>query len=157
MEKLIPFTLNDLAKITDHRIGEIKFGEKMLIVPKGANAAEYLQKSKADYVLLGIPEDIGVRANFGRAGTATAWESAIRSISNLQHNRFGKGSCLLVLGEIDIGREMKEADTLDYRNQDDRKQLYTLVEKVDKIVSHFIALIVRAGKTPIVIGGGHNN
>ena len=30
MEKLITFSINDLAKITNHRSGEIKFGEKML-------------------------------------------------------------------------------------------------------------------------------
>ena len=34
MEKLIVFTVNDLAKITNHRSGEIKFGEKMLTIPK---------------------------------------------------------------------------------------------------------------------------
>ena len=37
MEKLIPFTSNDLAKITNHRSGEIKFGEKMFTIPKGIN------------------------------------------------------------------------------------------------------------------------
>ena len=37
MEKLIPFTINDLAKVTNHRSGEIKFGEKMIIIPKGVD------------------------------------------------------------------------------------------------------------------------
>jgi formiminoglutamase len=34
MEKLVPFTVNDLAKVTNFRSGEVKFGEKMLTVPK---------------------------------------------------------------------------------------------------------------------------
>lgn len=66
MEKLIPFTVNDLAKVTNHRSGEIKFGEKMIVIPKGADKIKFLQESEAKYVLLGIPEDIGVRANYGR-------------------------------------------------------------------------------------------
>ena len=34
MENLVPFTSIDLGKITSHRSGEIKFGEKMLTIPK---------------------------------------------------------------------------------------------------------------------------
>ena len=36
-------------------------------------------------------------------------------------------------------------------------KLSQLVEKIDKEVSHIIFNIVKAGKIPIVIGGGHNN
>ena len=95
MEKLIPFTKSDLAKVTSFRNGEIKFGEKMHTVPKDADIEEFLVSCEAKYVLFGIPEDIGVRANFGRPGAATAWESAIKSLANIQHNRFVKATELL--------------------------------------------------------------
>jgi formiminoglutamase len=36
-----------------------------------------LQNSEAKYVIIGIPEDIGIRANFGRPGPS-AWETAIK-------------------------------------------------------------------------------
>ena len=93
MEKLIPFTLSDLAKITNFRSGEIKFGEKMFTVPKDINIEHFLQNCEAPYVLFGIPEDIGIRANYGRPGAASAWESAIKSIANIQHNRFRHFGC----------------------------------------------------------------
>lgn len=157
MDKLIPFHINDLAKITNHRSGELKFGEKMFTVPKGADVAQFLKECKAPYVLLGIPEDIGVRANFGRPGAASAWESAIRSIANIQHNRFCKGSQLLVLGTLDVAEEMEAAKQLDFHNINHRQQFNKLVESVDKEVAHIISIIVRAGKMPIIIGGGHNN
>ncbi len=112
MEKILPFTTNDLAKITNHRSGEIKFGEKMLTVPKGTDPLSFLKTCEAKYVLLGIPEDIGVRANFGRPGAASAWDSAIKSIANIQHNRFCKGSQILVLGQINVQDEMKEVEHL---------------------------------------------
>jgi formiminoglutamase len=157
MEKLIPFTINDLAKVTSHRSGEIKFGEKMLTIPKGVDPAVYLPTCDAKYVLFGIPEDIGVRANFGRPGTASAWECAIASIANIQHNRFCKGNQILVLGRLNVREEMKEVEHLDFNDIDDRSKLNQLVEKIDKEVSHIIFTIIKAGKTPIVIGGGHNN
>ncbi|MWB93225.1 arginase [Flavobacterium sp. GA093] len=157
MEKLIPFTVNDLAKVTNHRSGELKFGEKMITVPKGADLIQFLKNSEAKYVLLGIPEDIGIRANYGRPGAASAWESAIKSIANIQHNRFCKGSQIIVLGQINVKDEMRDVENLDFNDIDDRSKLSQLVEKIDKEVSHILFNIIKAGKTPIIIGGGHNN
>lgn len=157
MEKLIPYTIHDLAKATNHRSGEIKFGEKMLTVPKDVSSAAFIAECDAKYVLFGIPEDIGVRANFGRPGAASAWKSAIKAIANIQHNRFCKGASLLVLGTLDVSEEMESVKNLDFQNISDRKLLSTSVEKIDKEVSHIISMIVKAGKIPIVIGGGHNN
>lgn len=157
MERIIPFTMTDLAKVTNHRSGEVKFGEKMLTIPKGENCMTFLKNCEAKYVLLGIPEDVGIRANFGRPGAASAWQSAISSIANIQHNRFCKGSQIVVLGKIDISKEMEEAKDLDFHQTADRKLLSSLVERIDKEVVHVITSIIKCGKTPIIIGGGHNN
>lgn len=157
MENIVKFTETDLSKYTSHRSGEIKFGERILTIPKEEKTFEYLKSAEADFVLLGVPEDLGVRANFGRPGADTAWEAAIKAIVNLQHNKFCKGNRLLILGHIDVSGIMKEAEALDVTVKEDRKQLSHLVEKVDKEVSHIVAKIISAGKTPIIIGGGHNN
>ncbi len=157
MEKLVPFRQSDLAKVTNFRSGEIKFGEKMLTVPKGIDPETFMKSCDAPYVLFGIPEDIGVRANYGRPGTASAWESSIKSIVNIQHNRFCKGNRILVLGSLDVKQEMEEVVGLDFNLIDDRAKLSSLVERIDKEVAHIIFTIVKSGKTPIIIGGGHNN
>jgi len=157
MEKLIPFTVHDLARVTNFRSGEVKFGEKMLTIPKDADVTAFLKESEAQFVLFGIPEDIGVRANFGRPGAASAWESTIKSIANIQHNRFCKGSQILILGQLDVAEEMKSVENLDFNSMEERQLLSKAVEKVDKEVSHIIFTIVKAGKIPIIIGGGHNN
>jgi formiminoglutamase len=157
MEKLIPFTAHDLAKYTNHRSGEVKFGEKMLTVPKGESIEKFLESATAPYVLLGIPEDIGVRANFGRPGAASAWESAIKAIANTQHNRFCKGDQFMVLGALDVAAEMESVENLDFRNTAHRKIFGEAVTKIDKEVCHIVSTIVKAGKIPVVIGGGHNN
>src|SRR5690242_18359362 len=145
MDKFLPFTINDLAKVTNHRSGEIKFGEKMLTVPQGANPISYIKNTEAKYVLLGIPEDIGIRANFGRPGAASAWNEAIKSIANIQHNRFCKGNQIIVLGQINVSEEMKEVENLDFNNIDDRVKLSQLVKKIDKDVSHIMFSIVKLG------------
>lgn len=157
MENLIPFSASDLAKITNHRSGEIKFGEKMFTIPRDSDTSKYLIECEAKYVLFGIPEDIGVRANFGRPGTHSAWASALAGIANIQHNRFCKGSRILVLGQLNVAEEMRKAAELDYQKAEDRLLLSKLVEKLDKEVTHIICTIVKAGKIPIIIGGGHNN
>lgn len=157
MEKLIPFTVHDLARVTNFRSGEVKFGEKMLTIPKDADVTAFLKDSEAQFVLFGIPEDIGVRANHGRPGAASAWESTIKSIANIQHNRFCKGSQILILGQLNVAEEMKSVENLDFNIMEERQLLSKAVEKIDKEVSHIIFTIVKAGKIPIVIGGGHNN
>lgn len=157
MEKLIPFTVTDLAKVTNHRSGEIKFGERMITIPKDENPIDFIKNSEAQYVLFGIPEDVGVRANFGRPGAASAWKSAISSIANIQHNRFCKGNQIIILGTLDVKEEMEAAQDLDFQKTADRKELSLLVEKIDKEVTHIISTIVKCCKIPIIIGGGHNN
>lgn len=157
MENFIPLTALELGKITNHRSGEVKFGEKMITPPKDIRIEQFIKDCKARFILFGIPEDIGVRANFGRPGTANAWENSLKSIANIQHNKFCKGSQILALGKIDVTNEMAEAQDLDFHNAEDRKRFSTLVEKIDKEVSHLIFTIVKAGKIPIIIGGGHNN
>lgn len=157
MENLIRFKQSDLAKITNFRNGEVKFGEKMITIPKEENITDFIAICEAKYVILGIPEDVGIRANLGRSGAHSAWESAIQSIANIQHNRFCKGNSVLILGQVDVSQEMDLAKKLDQNNADDRKQLFKIVEQIDKEVSHIIFSIIKSGKTPIIIGGGHNN
>jgi formiminoglutamase len=157
MENISLLSQNELAKITNHRSGEIKFGEKIITIPKDADVLDFISKSDAKFVLLGIPEDIGVRANLGRAGAATAYESALQSLANIQHNKFCKGSDLIILGHLNVAEEMKKAQNLSLSTKENRKELFKLVEKLDIEVSHIIHQICSTGKIPIIVGGGHNN
>lgn len=157
MEAIIPFYTEDVAKITNHRSGEIKFGEKMITLPKNEDIFTFLKNAPAPFVLFGIPEDIGVKANFGRTGTASAFFDAIKSLANMQHNKFYKANNLIVLGYLDVEKEMQEAANLDPYDKDQRKILFDLVSKIDKNISHIVCSIIKAKKIPILVGGGHNN
>ena len=157
MENIIRFTEADLLKYTHQRSGEIKFGERVQTIPSQTSVFEAIKLSDAEFVLLGIPEDVGVRANNGRAGAALAWESAVSTIVNLQHNKFCKGSRMLILGRIDVAESQQLAETIDQSTKEGRRELSAIVEKIDKDVAYIICQIVKAGKIPIIIGGGQNN
>lgn len=157
MENLLRFSVSDLAQITNFRSGEVKFGEKIVLIPNDQPVIEFLKSCESQFVLFGIPEDIGIRANYGRPGANSAWENALKSIANIQHNKFCKGSQIIILGQLNVISEMEQVQTLDYNVLDDRKKMNQLVVKIDKEVAHIITQIIKIGKIPIVIGGGHNN
>ncbi|HUH52288.1 MAG TPA: formimidoylglutamase [Flavobacterium sp.] len=157
MENLIRLTPDQLSEITSYRKGEIKFGERIQTIPENTTVVDYLAATQAQFVLFGIPEDIGIRANFGRSGTITAFHNALGAIANIQHNRFCKGSNLLILGQIATESYLERAKNLNPAIKEDLKQLYKIVTEIDKEVTHLVSLIVKSGKIPIAIGGGHNN
>ncbi len=157
MDHLKIFTNTDLAQLTNYRSGESKFGEKVQIVPVEQTVGEFLSSNDAEFVLFGIPEDIGVRANGGRKGAASCWKDTVKSTLNIQHNKYCKGSNLIILGYLDFTKEMQHAENLDINHLEERTQMYNLVSLIDKEVCHLVSLIVKSGKIPIIIGGGHNN
>ncbi len=132
------------------REGETKLGENVKVVSPEKWDRE-LHASSAKYVLLGIPEDIGVRANHGVGGAHTAWEPALKALLNIQSTDLFSGEELLVLGAFDFNDWMEESKDMGV------DQLRVMVEQIDEVVAPVIQLIVAAGKKPIVIGGGHNN
>lgn len=135
------------------RAGETKFGEKVSFV----KSLEDLKNHAAKYVLLGIPEDIGVRANFGNPGTSKAWEAALGSLLNIQHNHLTNAENVILLGEIDCETQMKQAESISKEEIHYAEELGGLVSQIDDKISLVIKAIVEAGKFPIIIGGGHNN
>lgn len=143
MDSLKIYTQSDVLALVNKREGEIKLGEKVQIISDLSD----LNSSSAKFVLLGIPEDIGVRANFGVGGTKTVFNAALKALLNIQSNSFLHGDELLVLGHFEI-EEPTQTNLEALRNK---------VSEIDSLVAPIIQKIVAAGKVPIVIGGGHNN
>ena len=142
-----------LSQYLSLRKGETKLGEKIQFL----GASEEVSKSNAKFVIFGIPEDIGVRANYGKPGTSTAWNAFLSAFLNVQQNRFLDSGKILLLGEIDTSEEMKKASHIDESDPNYHQKLGDLTEKVDEKVSAVVKEIISEGKIPIIIGGGHNN
>jgi len=153
MEGFKLYNEKSISKYLNPRQGETKFGEKITFIQD----FESLEKSSAKYVLFGIPEDIGVRANLGRAGASQAWETCLKSLLNIQANQYTKPEKVILLGEVDCIALMEKAANIDIQDQNYIQKLGDLVLKIDEVTSAVVKKIIAAGKIPIIIGGGHNN
>lgn len=155
MDSLKIYSQSDIDSLIIYRDGETKLGERVDIYrhcegdssSTAAISLNGLKDSQSKFVLLGIPEDIGIRANAGIAGASTTWRPALMAFLNIQSNRFLNGKEILVLGHFEI--EEPEDSAFD--------SLRDKVAEIDNLVYPVIEKIVAAGKIPIVIGGGHNN
>ena len=145
MSALKVYSPDFLLSLTSLRDGETKAGQKFQTL--SGNDLSLIAKSTAKFVLFGIPEDIGVRANFGIAGASEMWETALKKLCNVQHNDYFDAANILVFGEIEVDDFMKQAE-----NAPDEK-LRELTAEMDERVAPVIESIVKAGKEAIVIGG----
>ncbi|MCC6840619.1 MAG: formimidoylglutamase [Flavobacteriales bacterium] len=130
---------DELSSMVSYRSGETKLGEVL--------AADWRDEA-CRYVLLGICEDIGPRANNGLAGARNGWDAFLPNFLNLQANRFITPGSVHVLGRIDPADPDAELDQATLRER---------VEELDEFVLRTVLPVMQAGKVPVVIGGGHNN
>lgn len=153
MDYIIHYTREDLLSHTATRNGEVKAGEVIPVL----DPSIALKNSATTYVIIGIPEDVGVRANHGRQGAAEAWTAFLKSYCNIQATEKTNIIDALVLGEIDCRLEMEESLSLDITMSGHDKKLGALVARIDEKVATVVGQCILAGKIPIIIGGGHNN
>jgi formiminoglutamase len=149
------FTKQDLLSLTRLRRFETKLGEEIEVL--SANDLDGLKELKASYVIFGIPEDIGVKANMGLPGTNTAWVSFLDYFLNIQSNDFLQGENLAIIGNFDFS-DVNDLIEHNASNNDEKIEAYRhAVNTVDEEVEKLAKYITSAGKIPICIGGGHNN
>lgn len=147
------YSPQQIAALTSVRQGETKLGERLHILSDLSD----LSTSSSRFVLLGLPEDVGVRANLGIGGTHTAWEQALKALLNIQNTPILTGTEISLLGYLDFSQEMALADQCDLKTEQGLNQIRKLVAQIDGCVCSLILQIVEAEKVPIIIGGGHNN
>jgi formiminoglutamase len=151
------FSRHDLLSLTRLRKFETKLGERIQTVREGAELVSALSQLSSKYIVVGIPEDIGVLANGGISGTGTAWLSFLNSFLNIQSNDFLEGAELALLGSFGFG-DIQYLIERNAHNAEEKIEAYRhAVNAIDEEVEDLIKAIVVAGKIPVVIGGGHNN
>ncbi|MBC7696631.1 MAG: formimidoylglutamase [Burkholderiales bacterium] len=156
MKLLERYYKKDIDQLTRKRTNEVKIGEDVVIL-QTENWEVELLNSSCKFVLLGIPEDIGVKANYGRGGAHTAWKPALDSFLSQQSNEFLNGNNICVLGHVFVDDVMEKSNSLEAKKKNDMEELRKLVSVIDQRVSEIISKIIHCRKIPIVVGGGHNN
>ncbi|MDY2588254.1 formimidoylglutamase [Winogradskyella aquimaris] len=155
MQNLTVFTSKDRDTLLKPRKGESKFGEHVQLISNLTTIYDDIVNLDVDYVIFGICEDIGVYANYGQTGTYKAWEATIKVLLNIQSNQATKANRVLILGHLDYSEIRDLVNKKPSKKNIAKARAY--VEDIDKDVTYVVASIVKAGKIPIVIGGGHNN
>jgi formiminoglutamase len=147
----------EVLAFTKIRKFETKLGERIRCISPGSNIEEALHQPSIKYVLFGIPEDIGVKANNGMGGADSAWEPFLKSFLNIQSNDFLDGNEVLLLGQFDFS-EIANLIDQNADNYDEKLAAYRrAVSIIDDAVEQLMHVITQNKKMPIVIGGGHNN
>ena len=152
------YTKQDLLNQTRLRRYETKLGEKLRVVDDPQKLAEFLSATSAKYVLFGIPESIGIQANFGIGGAETAWPSFLHSFVNIQSTDKFTGEEIILPGFFDFSEVMRMIDSHS-KSPDEKVDAcrHAVANIIDDEVEELVKIIVTAGKIPVVIGGGHNN
>lgn len=153
MDEFIFFTSEKIKPYLKSHNDGILLGDRL----KTAQSFEALTDSEVHYVLLGVPEDIGGRANFGKTGTEQAWNAFLSAFLNVQVNQHISPERCLLLGEVNCELWMEEVAKIDANTPDGGQRIGKWVKKIDGVVSKIVSRIVSAGKVPVVVGGGQNN
>lgn len=157
MDKLVLFNNTNLNKLLNKRVGESKFGEHIQILTSISHIYEQLITLDVTHVIIGLPEDVGVCANYGKPGISKSWEATLKMLLNIESNEFTIANKVLILGHLDFTKEMLKVSQLDQNKKQGIHKARKIVSKIDKHVTYIVQQIVSAGKIPIIIGGGHNN
>lgn len=158
--KLNIYSESDIAPFFSPREGEQKIGQSLFFINTQVDFNQALNDAAQfgiKYVLVGIPEDIGPRANCGNGGSELGWQAFLSRFLNMQANRFFASEQILLLGEIDVASIQTQSTNLDARSTQDLSKLRQLCSEIDDAVEPVLTAIFNAGLEPIVIGGGHNN
>ncbi len=151
------YTKQHILSLTKVRRFETKLGERIRCIAPASNIEEAIQQPSVKYILFGIPEDIGVKANYGIGGADTLWQSFLNTFLNIQSNDFLDGSEILILGHFDFS-SLKTVIENTIENEDEKIEAYRkAVNTIDTEVEQLMHIITQNNKMPIVIGGGHNN
>ncbi len=153
----VAYKKEDILQLTHIRRFETKLGERVQTLPENDNLETALAASSAKYVVFGIPEDIGVKANNGKGGADSAWMPFLSSFLNIQSNDFLSGDEILILGHFDF---VALQVLIENNASNDEEKLVAYrhaVNGIDDQVENLVKIITSLKKIPVIIGGGHNN
>lgn len=154
------YTHSDIAPLINHRPLETKVGEALTLLPLADQLSDRLAQARAlgaRFALLGVPEDIGPRANMGRGGANEGWQAFLQRFLNLQSHPGFDCRQLALVGALGLSDLQCQSEQLCNQRPEQLQQLRAMVERIDEQLAPVVAAIANAGLVPIVIGGGHNN
>lgn len=151
--------VSDIQSYKNKRDNERHVADDVFLPDPAKTIKENLTSAKANgvkFVIVGIPEDIGPRANCGKGGCKHGWQQFLPVFFNQQSNQFFDWSQVMLLGSVEVDDLQKQSN---HAVISDHKlvSLRELVGRLDERVTEVLTPIFAEGFHVIVIGGGHNN
>lgn len=141
------FTKDVIETKTSLREGEEKLGQVIHYWnDQLSDFGEWLKEFKGKFVIIGVKESIGPKANMGKSGAELGFDSFINSFLNIQNNRYISSEQISLGGYIEVSSSNSDISALKEE-----------VASLDFHVCEIAKSIFQNNKIPIVIGGGHNN
>ncbi|MDE3236770.1 MAG: arginase family protein [Bacteroidota bacterium] len=157
MKHLRIYNKQDVLSVTAIRRFETRLGERIQVAANASNLEDAIKTSSAKFVLVGVPEDIGVKANGGIGGADSAWLSFLQAFLNVQSNDFLDGNEILLIGHFDFS-DIEQLIEKNAHDPEEKLQAFRhAVNTIDDEVEQLVHIITQNKKLPLVIGGGHNN
>ncbi len=155
---MVPLSESEVRALTTCRAGEVRVGQVIPFLGSEGSRERWQEAHRAGarFALLGIPEDLGPRANLGRPGADGAWEAFLAAFLNQQANHFLPTEQVLLAGKVHV-QDIQEASHGLGSEPEALEALRDLCAALDGRVAPVVEEIVAAGLIPIVVGGGHNN
>lgn len=159
------YSRDEIARMYSPRAGEVRNAQAVSILESGKysslDSELFLSQFFFDHdiklAFIGIPEDIGVRANYGRAGARDAWRAFLNTFLNFPVSSNLDMARCAILGEVNLDELQIKSDELSIDHPDYISELRNICALVDERVAPVVENIVSNGVVPILIGGGHNN
>src|SRR5437870_3413592 len=117
------YNKTDILSLMRLRRFETKIGECVQCGTGTCSIEETISQAKAGFIVLGIPEDIGVMANLGRGGADSCWFPFLDSFLNSQSNDFFSGENVLIAGHFDFA-EVKRLININAVSDDEKLEAY---------------------------------
>ena len=158
-EHLRFFSAEALTPFQNKRNNELHVADQIHIPNSEQSLTDNLELAKQQgvkYVVVGIPEDIGPRANCGNGGADKGWDNFLPVFLNQQANGFFDWQQCLLLGHVEVD-DLQKQSTQACCSDHLLDTLRALCEQVDARVKSVLTPIFEMGFEIIVIGGGHNN
>ena len=149
-----------ITPFTKQRDGETRVWQQLALLDNDRHYQDALKDAHAfgiRYVIVGICEDIGPRANCGQGGASEGFYAFLQRFLNLPVNEHTPTRNVLLLGEVECQDLQKQSEKHDNTSAQGLAQLRELCAEIDERVTPVITAILAANLIPIVIGGGHNN
>lgn len=135
---------SDFQHLVSRRELETRIGEKVQFFSDAWR--EELEQFAGQFVLLFISEDLGPQGNLGFGGSKNGVETLLKSLFTVQSNRFWSGDNLGIMGVCSFEKDLVNLS-----------EIRDAVAELDQHLETYLDAVVASGKTPLIVGGGHNN